>query len=156
MIKKIPAILLGIGLFMLSGCSQAKDPNPSVEAIRPMATLVIEANDHVFYASFEDNSSADALREKLNSGGIELELHDYGGFEKVGSLPWELPRNDTSISTVPGDIILYQGNQLTIYYDKNTWNFTRLAKISGASKDKLLEVLGEGNVTVKLSLEWSE
>ena len=53
-------------------------------------------------------------------------------------------------------MILYQGNQITIYYDKNTWNFTRLAKIGNTSRDALLEALGEGSVTVSFSVEWSE
>lgn len=126
------------------------------EAIRPVPTLVIQANDHIFYADPEDNSSADALIEKLSTGEIELELHDYGSFEKVGPLPWDLPRNDESVTTVPGDVILYQGNQITIYYDENTWDFTRLAKIDGVTKEDLLDVFGEGDVTVKMWVEWSE
>ena len=126
------------------------------DAIKPVPTLVIEANDHIFYADPEDNSSADALIGKLSTGEIELELHDYGSFEKVGPLPWDLPRNDESITTVPGDVILYQGNQITIYYDENTWDFTRLARIGGVTKEELLDVLGDGDVTVKLWVEWSE
>ena len=126
------------------------------EAIRPVPTLVIKANDHTFYADLEDNSSAEALMEKLSQGDVELELHDYGSFEKVGPLPWDLPRNDESITTVPGDVILYQGNQITIYYDENTWNFTRLAKIGNVTKDELLEVFGPGNVTVTCWIEWNE
>ena len=83
-------------------------------------------------------------------------MHDYGSLEKVGSLPWSLPRNDEQITTEPGDIILYQGNQVTIYYDVNTWSFTRLAKIDGATKEELLDALGDGNVTVAFWVEWSE
>lgn len=115
--------------------------------------LVIEANGHTFHADFEDNSSAEALKEQLGSSVIELNLHDYGNFEKVGSLPWTLPRNDTSITTVPGDVILYQGNQITIYYDENAWNFTRLAKIRDVTKADLLEAFGSGDVTVRF---WAE
>ena len=126
------------------------------EAIQPVPTLVIEANGHVFYAGPEDNTSAEALIERLSSGEIELNLQDYGNFEKVGPLPWELPTNDEQITTEPGDIILYQGNQITIYYDENTWNFTRLAKINNITKEELLDVLGSGDVTVKLWVEWSE
>ena len=127
-----------------------------MEAVNPTPVLVIRAGEKTFYADFEENSSAEAFAEQLSSGELELELHDYGGFEKVGSLPWNLPRNDTSITTEPGDVILYQGNQITIYYDKNTWNFTRLAKIGNTSRDALLEALGEGSVTVSFSVEWSE
>ena len=83
-------------------------------------------------------------------------MHDYGSFEKVGSLPWSLERNDESITTEPGDVILYQGNQITIYYDQNTWNFTKLATIGNVTKEELLDALGEGNVTVTFLVEWSE
>ncbi|MBQ1502347.1 MAG: hypothetical protein IIZ45_07035 [Firmicutes bacterium] len=124
--------------------------------ITPVPTLVIEANGRVFYASPEDNPSAEAFIENLSHGEIELELHDYGNFEKVGDLPWELPRNDETITTVPGDVILYQGDQITIYYDENTWDFTRLARIEDVSREELLEAFGVGDVTVRFWVEWSE
>ena len=127
-----------------------------IEAIRPTCVLVIEVNGKIFYANFEDNSSAEALKEKLNSEPITVDMHDYGSFEKVGALPWELPRNDTQITTEPGDVILYQGNQITVYYDTNIWSFTRLARIGNATKDELLAALGAGDVSVKFSLEWGE
>lgn len=127
-----------------------------IEPVRNTCVLVIEVGEKIFYANLEDNSSAKALIEKLNSGPITVDMHDYGSFEKVGSLPWELPRNDENITTVPGDIILYQGNQITIYYDKNSWSFTRLAKIENTTKEELLAALGDGNVSVKFYLEWSE
>ena len=128
----------------------------TVSAIRPTPMLVIEVGERRFYANLEDNSSAKALIEKLNPGLITVDMQDYGGFEKVGSLPWELPRNDEQITTEPGDVILYQGNQITIYYDKNNWSFTRLAKIGNTSKEELLAALGDGDVTVSFYLEWGE
>ena len=132
------------------------DTDEIAEAIMTTETLVIEAEGQTFYADLEDNSSAEAFRDKLNSDALEVDLHDYGSFEKVGPLPWELPTNDEQITTEPGDVILYQGNQITIYYDVNTWNFTRLAKIKEVTKDDLLEALGGGDVTVRFYLEWSE
>ena len=132
------------------------DWDEAANAIRPVPTLVISANGRVFYGDLEDNPSAQAFIEKLSHEAIEVELHDYGHFEKVGSLPWSLPRTDETITTRPGDVILYQGNQITIYYDQNTWDFTRLARIGDATKDALLEAFGDGNVTVKLWIEWSE
>lgn len=132
------------------------DVKEDIEPIRQTCVLVIEANGKVFYANFEDNSSAEALKEKLNSEAITVDMHDYGSFEKVGTLPWELPRSDTQITTEPGDVILYQGNQITVYYDTNSWNFTRLARIGNTTKDELLAALGDGNVSVKFSLEWNE
>ena len=129
---------------------------PDIEIIRPSCVLVIEANGTIFYAHFEDNSSAEAFKEKLNSETLTVNMRDYGGFEKVADLPWELPRNDSRITTEPGDIILYQGNQITIYYGENTWDFTRLAKIGNISGEQLLSALGDGDVSVKFSLEWGE
>ena len=112
----------------------------------------------MFYPEPEENSSAQAFLAKLEEegGSVELALSDYGNFEKVGPLPWELPRNDERITTVPGDIILYQGDKITIYYDENTWEFTRLARIGDVSKEELLEALGDGDVTVTFWLEWDE
>ena len=127
-----------------------------IEPAEPTCVLVIEVGEKKLYANLEDNSSAKALIEKLNSAAITVDMHDYGNFEKVGSLPWTLPRNDESITTSPGDIILYQGNQITVYYDENSWNFTRLAKISNTTKEELLDVLGTGSVVVSFYLEWSE
>lgn len=113
--------------------------------------LVIETGGRVFYADFEDNSSAEALKENLKGGSITLSMRDYGGFEKVGDLPFSLVTNDEEITTSAGDVILYQGSQLTIYYDVNTWRFTRVAKIRGADSS-LKEQLGEGDINVTLSL----
>ena len=132
------------------------DWDEAANAIQPVPTLVIAANGKVFYGELEDNPSAQAFIEKLSSEAIEVEMHDYGHFEKVGPLPWSLPRTDETITTGPGDVILYQGNQITIYYDQNTWDFTRLARIGDVTKEALLEAFGDGNVTVKLWIEWSE
>jgi hypothetical protein len=79
-------------------------------------------------------------------------MRDYGSMEKVGSLVTDLPRNDQQITTEAGDIILYQGNAFVIYYAPNSWNFTRLGKIENVTSEKLKEILGDGNVTITLSL----
>lgn len=100
----------------------------------------------------ENNSSAQAVLEILKESDITVDIHDYGNFEKVGSLGSTLPTNDERITTQPGDVILYQGNQITIYYDKNTWNFTRLGKVQNVSGKELKDILGEGNVSVTFSL----
>ncbi len=134
---------------------QPEAPDPA-EATRPRPMLLIRAGDRTFCASLEDNSSAEALAEELSKAPLELCMRDYGGFEKVGDLPWELPTNDESITTVPGDVILYRGRQITLYYAGNTWSFTRLGRIGNVSGEELLEVLGGGDVTVTFSVEWSE
>lgn len=125
-------------------------------AVEPRATLIIETERRAFCATLADNPSAEALKDRLNDGPIAVEMADYGHFEKVGPLPWALETTDEEITTEPGDVILYQGDKLTIYYDENAWTFTRLAKIEDVTREELLEALGDGDVTVLLYLEWSE
>ena len=108
-----------------------------------------------FTATLEDNSSAQVLKEHLAKRNITVEMNDYGDMEKVGSLGISLPRNDRQTTTGPGDIILYLGNNLVIYYDTNSWNFTRIGKIDGVSTRKEMRDLlgGTGKISVTLSLE---
>ena len=124
--------------------------------VEPVPTLMIEANGHVFCAALEDNASAAAFAEMLSAGSIEVSMSDYGDFEKVGPLPWTLETCDEEITTVPGDVILYEGNQITIYYDRNNWRFTRLARIDSVTKQELLDAFGDGDATVTFWVEWSE
>ena len=115
-------------------------------------TLNLQIGDATLTATLEDNSSAQALKEMLADGPATLDMQDYGNMEKVGSLGQSLPTNDEQITTEAGDLILYQGNSFVIYYASNSWNFTRLGKINDASEEELREILGEGDVTVSLSL----
>ena len=79
-------------------------------------------------------------------------MHDYGSMEKVGPIGQSHPTSDMQITTAPGDIILYQGNQLTIYYDVYSWNFTRIGRIEGIGDVELREILGPGDITMTFSL----
>ena len=135
---------------------ETRDLDEIADVIQPVPTIIIAVDDNIFYAIPEDNSSADEFVERLSSAAIEVDMHDYNNFEKVGNLPWELPRNDEEITTEPGDIILYDGNKLTIYYDQNTWNLTRLAKIQNVDKDELMQALGAGDIKAQCWVEWSE
>ena len=126
--------------------SQSQDNSSSQEE----SMLKITVGDQELLATFADNSSAEAFRDLLAQGPVTISMDDYGGFEKVGSLGTTLTRNDTRITTQPGDVILYQGNQITIYYGTNTWNFTRLAKINDSTD--LQAKLGSGTVQVTFSL----
>ena len=114
--------------------------------------LQITVGKNIFLANFANNSSANALIDLLKKDKLTIKMNDYGDMEKVGYLPKKLPRNDVAMKTGPGDIILYQGNQLSIYYDKNEWDLTPIAKINNTSKKKLLEALGDGSVTVTFSI----
>ena len=113
-----------------------------------MDTIQIKVNNKVLSVKLENNSSTKAFIEKLREGDIIVNAHDYGNFEKVGDLGFNLPTNDKKITTEPGDLILYQGNQITLYYDTNTWSFTKLGKVQNVSQEELKQILGDGNVTL--------
>jgi len=114
--------------------------------------LYITIGDTTLSATLTDNSSTQALIAALRMAPITYEAHDYGNFEKVGDLGQSFPTNDEKITTEPGDLILYQGHNLCIYYDVNTWNFTRLGKIDSITQDELKFILGEENKSITLSL----
>lgn len=113
----------------------------------------LKIGDRLFTATLVDNSTTKALKAMLLEGPITINMRDYGNMEKVGSLGANLPRNDESITTEPGDLILYQGNAFVIYYAPNSWNFTRIGKINDITQEELKEVLGSGDVDVTLSLD---
>ncbi len=145
------------------GTESSEDSNAEYEenetvGLEEMTTvkLGIQVNDYSMTAVFENNSSAESLIKELEKESITIDMHDYGNFEKVGPLGITLPRNDEQITTEAGDIILYLGNQLTIYYDTNSWSFTKVAKIENVTQDELKEILGDGDVTVILSIMESE
>lgn len=116
----------------------------------------IEINGQIRTATLQDNRSAEAFLALLTQGPLTIDMRDYGSFEKVGPLGTELPRSDEPITTTPGDIILYQGNSVTIYYAVNSWNFTLLGHIDGATGESMRAFLGGGNPSVTFSLHAEE
>ena len=131
--------------------TQNIDPQTNTE--NNMNKMFITVNGKTLTADLADNSSAKALAEALANSPITYKADDYGNFEKVGDLGMSFPQNNENITTEPGDIILYQGHNLCIYYAQNTWNFTRIAKINGISQKELKDFLGDGEITVTLSVE---
>ena len=120
---------------------------------RSETKLLISVGEHQLTATLADNSSAQALVELLGQGDVTIDMSDFSNFEKVGELPTSLPRNDEQLDTDYGDLILYLGQRFVIYYDKNSWNFTKLGHIDNITQDELKSILGEGDVTVTLSLK---
>ena len=117
------------------------------------STMNITINGKTVSCQLVENSSTRALLAQLEKENITYEADDYGNFEKVGYIGFNLPQNNESITTTVGDVILYQGNNICLYYGSNSWSFTRLGKIEGMSRDELRTFLnaGGGSVTVTLS-----
>lgn len=156
--RSILALLLFSATFALIACGESNGTNivNNIEENNPKPInnkMYIKVNGHTLTATLADNSSTAALIELLKKGDLTYEANDYGNFEKVGNIGTSLPQNNTNITTTPGDIILYQGNNVCIYYDTNTWNFTRLGKIDNISQTELKGILGTGKCSITLSLK---
>lgn len=117
--------------------------------------IYITANGETRTATLADNEATEALRRLLVDGTVTINMREYGGFEKVGALPQSLPTSNAQITAQPGDIMLYQGSQMVIFYGNNSWSYTRLGKIDGATARNIKSWLGTGSVTVSLSLTTS-
>ena len=114
--------------------------------------IYLKVNDKVLEIVLEKNSSASAFMKKLDNSNIIVNASDYSNFEKVGDLGFKLPTNDSKISVDYGDVILYQGNKICIYYDTNEWSFTKIGHIKNVTKTGLKKILGDGDVTLEFSL----
>ena len=102
--------------------------------------------------AWEDNESVEALAELLREQPMSIQMSMYGGFEQVGSFGTSLPRDDKQTTTQAGDIVLYSGNQMVVFYGSNSWAYTRLGRITDKSAEELKEMLGGGDVTITLEL----
>ena len=91
--------------------------------------MYITVGDTAMTMKLADNASAEAFRGLAASGSFTVEMKAYGGFEQVGALGERLPAADEQILAKPGDVMLYQGNSVAIFYGTNSWNYTRLGKI---------------------------
>ena len=114
-------------------------------------TFYVHIGAETFSATFAENIGAQALKELLAGGDITIQMRDYGGFEKVGPLGQSLPTSNSPTTTQSGGIVLYQGNQVVIFYGSNTWSYTRLGRIDNLSGWE--EALGRGDVSVTFSLQ---
>ena len=122
-------------------------------ATQKAENIVLTVAGKTLTVEWADNSSVDALRELLRRvGTVTLDMSDYAGFEKGAPLPETLPQNNEPMNTDAGDVILYQGRQFVIYYDRNSYSLTPLGRITGMAKAELQALLGADNVTATLSL----
>lgn len=112
--------------------------------------LQVQVGGSTFTATFESNAAVDAFVEMMREAPVVIEMSDYSGFEKVGSLGTSLPASNSQTTTRAGDIVLYNGNQIVIFYGSNSWSYTRLAKIDDLTGWE--DALGSGDVTVTFSI----
>jgi hypothetical protein len=116
-------------------------------------TMIMKIGDIKVNVDWENNQAVDALRNMAEKGDVIIQMSMYGGFEQVGSIGQSLPRNDKQTTTSSGDIVLYSGNQMVVFYGSNSWSYTRLGHISDKDEAGMTELLSNGDVTITISME---
>ena len=117
------------------------------------AEISMTIGDTAVEVEWLENDSVKAIKEMLAGGSLTIQMSMYGGFEQVGSLGQPITRNDSQTVTEAGDIVLYSGNQIVVFYGSNSWSYTRLGRITDKTPSELADLLGSGDVTITLSLE---
>ena len=112
--------------------------------------LTMKINETEVIVSWEDNESVAALNEMCKKSPLTIQMSMYGGFEQVGSIGKSLPRSDKQMTTTAGDIVLYSGSNIVVFYGSNSWSYTKLGRITDKSAAQLREMLSNGNVTITI------
>ena len=146
--KKLAALLCAL-MLCLAGLTAIAEDMTTEEGDNDMQMMIGETPVTV---AWEDNASVEALRA-LAAEGMTIEMSMYGGFEQVGAIGQSLPRDDQQTTTVSGDIVLYAGNQLVVFYGSNSWAYTRLGHITDETPEQMTALLGSGDVTITLSMK---
>ena len=152
---------LKVLFLVLLSCTKVPQPGAGQQQEAPQEEsqmpdkIQITIDGKTLPVAIENNAATKALVEALRAASITYTARDYGGFEKVGALGRSLPARDSRITTRAGDVILYSGNQLVLFYGSNSWTYTRIGKMEYGSMDALKSFLkaGEGDIRVTLSLE---
>ena len=132
-----------------SGNVPSREPSQETQE-RDEMKLKVQVGGQTFTATLTENAAVDAFVEMMQEAPVVIQMEDYSGFEKVGPLGTSLPTNNSQTTTQAGDIVLYTGNQIVMFYGSNSWSYTRLARIDDRTGWE--EALGSGDVTVRLSL----
>ena len=134
-------------------------PEPTETATDPTVEeeeeqmLCMKIQESPVTVDWEENEAVAALRELCREAPLEIGMSMYGGFEQVGSIGMALPRSDVQTKTAAGDIVLYAGDQLVVFYGSNSWAYTRLGHITDKSEAEMAELLGGGDVHITLWME---
>lgn len=129
--------------------SQTSQPTTNREENTAMK-MNVQVGNSTFTATLEQNAAVDTLVQMMENAPVTIRMSDYAGFEKVGALGRSLPTSNSQTTTHPGDIVLYQGNQIVIFYGTNSWSYTRIGRIDDLTGWE--DALGNGNVTVTFSI----
>ena len=144
-------LLLLLAALLLTCCSQDSD----MTAQTMTQKLYITIGNQTQSVTLVDNAATQELVSRLQSGDINVTLDSNGSFEIWGPLGFSLPASNQQITAQAGDVILYNGSNICLFYGSNSWSYTRLGKIDGLSESELRSFLkaGESNISVRLALD---
>ena len=118
--------------------------------------LKMKIGDTAVAVDWENNESVEALKALCKNEPLVIQMSMYGGFEQVGSIGARLPSDDEETVTSAGDIVLYSSSQIVVFYGSNSWAYTRLGHITDQDAAGMTDLLGNGDVTITISLEDAE
>lgn len=160
MLKKIKLIACVLAFFatcIFVGCAGAQQGGNAAgdeggNIAEEEMEIYIKTGEECAAMELARSDAARELKDRLSDGDVVFAADDYGGFEKVGSLGFSLPRSDERITTSSGDVMLYQGDNIVIFYGSNSWAYTPLGRIEGLDDAALESFLQAGGGEVKITL----
>ena len=123
---------------------------PKIDTTEPMLFLTIDGT--AVDVQWENNAAVAELYA-LAQNTMIVNTSAYGGFEQVGSLPQSFSRSDAQMTTQPGNIVLYSGNQLVVFFGSNSWSYTKLGHISDLSADELAALLDKEQTVMEFQIK---
>lgn len=136
---------------LITGCSK----NSESFAQTMEEKMYITIGDETHCITMEDNVGTRALMAALQADNITYTADDYGNFEKVGYVGQSFPTDNHQIATSAGDLVLYNGDNICIFYGSNSWSYTRIGKLDNLSAEEVRQFVkaGGGEVSITLSLQ---
>lgn len=142
-------------IVLMQGCKSTEttdnnntDTEPKQEETMMEKEMKMRIGETEVQVVWEENESVQALKELVKDKSLSIQMSMYGGFEQVGSIGTSLPRNDRQTTTNSGDIVLYSGNQVVVFYGSNSWAYTRLGHITNKNQNDMRDLLSNGDVTI--------
>ncbi len=145
--NRYPWIVLG---HMDESWEVLREMDGTIDITIARADMGMRIGDTHVTVEWEENESVAALRKLTEEKPLSISMSMYGGFEQVGSIGQSLPREDRQTTTQAGDIVLYSGDQIVVFYGSNSWAYTPLGHISDKSAREMTELLSNGNVTIQI------
>lgn len=147
-------IFMILAALLVMSCSRDEIQAQTTNYETMTTKMYITIDGRTEAVTLTNNSATQALVAKLQKASVTVTLNSSGGFEIWGALGFSLPISNEQINAQPGDIVLYNGSNICMFYGTNSWNYTLLGKIDGLSESELRTFLkaGESNISVTLSL----